>query len=270
MATSARWGIRKVLTICFAFSSLLLFASGCGSGGGTSPKAWTIFVYGHGDHNLTGSLVEDISKMASATLTSDVQIIVAADYDAGAKDATGANYPTGTKWYSIAGGGAKTLIREVDEQNLDEPSNLTEAVSYAFTQNELAAITASATNLLAASCVITDNDGDQYNCALIFRAGEATAQSIAYQSEEGEWDVAGVNGFATEHPGATFQPARMRVSDGTLVVGSSTPEAIPATGGVAVTMAEAASGTYYLRATSENAWSNSTSGTDDDTQIIIP
>ena len=131
MAIRARAGKRQALAIGLIVPLLLMFASGCGSGGAAT-QTWTIFVYGHGDHKLTGELADDITKMTAATLTSDVSIIVAADYNAALKDNNGVNYPTGTKWYSITSG-AKTLIRDVPEQNLDDPAILTEAVTYAFT-----------------------------------------------------------------------------------------------------------------------------------------
>jgi len=109
-------------------SLFLVAMSGCGGCG--SGNTWTIFVYGHGDHNLSGSLVADINKMTNATLTDNVKVIVAADFDASAKDATGTNYPTGTTWYSISGNGTKTVIREVAEENLDDPTTLTSAITY--------------------------------------------------------------------------------------------------------------------------------------------
>ncbi|MEI6080769.1 MAG: clostripain-related cysteine peptidase, partial [bacterium] len=111
-----------VLSVC------LIVMSGCGGCG--SGNTWTIFVYGHGDHNLSGSLMADINKMAAATLTGDVKVIVAADFDSSAKDSTGTPFPTGTTWYSITGGGEKTIIRNVEEQNLDDPTVLAEAIKY--------------------------------------------------------------------------------------------------------------------------------------------
>lgn len=138
-----------------------------------------------------------------------------------------------------------------------------------YSTDALNAVTSNTNNLLGAYGLVTDNSGAQSNSILIFKVGQSTADSIAYQSPEEEWDVATVTQFVTDHPGSTFQPARLRVSDGSLVFGSNTAEALPTSGGVAVTPGNAASGTYYLRTTSENAWGNATSGTDDK-QIVVP
>lgn len=121
-----------LMAVLFALSS-----HGCGSGGGAvaeSTKTWTIFVYGHGDHNLSGSLANDLNKMAAATIGDDINLVVATDWNAGeVRDSeTGEKYPTGTEWYLVAGGGATSLLMTEAEQNLDEPTNLTNVISYAF------------------------------------------------------------------------------------------------------------------------------------------
>lgn len=110
-------------------SLCLVAMSGCGGCGSSGKTAWTIFVYGNGDHNLSGSLANDIDKMTKATLTGDVRVIVAADYNASEKDASGVQYPTGTTWYSITGGGEKTIIDQTSEQNFDDPEVLSDAVA---------------------------------------------------------------------------------------------------------------------------------------------
>ncbi len=45
-------------------------------------RAWTIFVYGHADHNLSSSLEADINEMSQATFGSNINVIVMADFDA--------------------------------------------------------------------------------------------------------------------------------------------------------------------------------------------
>jgi hypothetical protein len=124
-------------TICGILWGLVVIAllvfHGCGSGGDTA--TWTIFVYGHGDHNLTSSLDNDIQKMTEATLNNAVTVIVAADWNASEKNEAGVNYPVGTEWYRINGNGLKTAIVEkttTTEQNFDDPAILTDAIAYAF------------------------------------------------------------------------------------------------------------------------------------------
>ncbi|HPM41008.1 MAG TPA: clostripain-related cysteine peptidase [bacterium] len=116
-----------------AVAAAMLALQGCGSGGDAA--TWTIFVYGHGDHNLTASLDSDIQKMTEATLDGAVTVIVAADWNASEKDEDGVSYPVGTEWYRIDGDGQKTAIVEkttTTEQNFDDPAILTDAISYAF------------------------------------------------------------------------------------------------------------------------------------------
>lgn len=136
----------------------------------------------------------------------------------------------------------------------------TTVLPWSTISNELNTATFYPDNLLAAAAIITDNDGAEYDAYFIFKAGETTANSVAFQSEEGEWAVSSVDDFALEHTGATFQAALMDVSDDSFVA-QGTGEDFPSSGGVAITTAAAPSGTYYLMATVQNAWGNSASGT---------
>src|SRR5215467_6407707 len=113
-------------------------AGGGGGGGGgsgelpPSPKTdWTIFVYGHGDHNLGPSLVQDMLEMADANLGGKVNVVVVADWNGSQKP-----FPTGTEWYRIEGGGAKPkLIATGPELNFDEPNVLAATIAAAFKAN---------------------------------------------------------------------------------------------------------------------------------------
>lgn len=136
MINKLKWTRLFQIIAVLVVLSLSILATSCGGGGGSpssDTKTYTIFVYGHGDHNLTGSLDTDLAKMAAATLNDNINIIVAADWNAASakKDGSG-NYPSGTEWYKVTGGGNKTLLKTDAEQNLDEPATLTAAVSYAF------------------------------------------------------------------------------------------------------------------------------------------
>jgi hypothetical protein len=64
----------------------------------SGPAAWTVLVYGHGDHNLSPALEQDIDEMAAATIGSDINVVVFADWDASA------GYPGGAHWYGVQGG----------------------------------------------------------------------------------------------------------------------------------------------------------------------
>jgi hypothetical protein len=111
-------------------------ATGCGGGGGDGgddepmhePDAtWTVFVYGHGDHNLSPSLQVDIEEMKAATLRQNVTVVVLADYDA----SQGAEHPTGAHWMKIANGTVEN-IETAPEADLDDPAVLTSSIERAF------------------------------------------------------------------------------------------------------------------------------------------
>jgi hypothetical protein len=89
---------------------------------------WTIFVYGHADHNLSPSLLADMIEMSNATLGDDINVIVMADWDASNPD-----YASGSEWYRIVGGEAEPeLLESAPEQNLDDPAVLTASIERAF------------------------------------------------------------------------------------------------------------------------------------------
>lgn len=98
------------------------------------PTTWTIFVYGHGDHNLSPSLANDILKMSKADLGESVNVLVLADWNASAKDEDGNPiYASGSEWYRIRGGGLEPeLLRTEPEQDLDDPATLSGAIARAF------------------------------------------------------------------------------------------------------------------------------------------
>jgi len=98
------------------------------------PTTWTIFVYGHGDHNLSPSLANDIEKMSKAELGANVNVVVLADWNASAEDAEGNKiYATGSEWYRIRGSGLEpALLRTEPEQDLDDGATLSGAIARAF------------------------------------------------------------------------------------------------------------------------------------------
>lgn len=127
--------IATVATLALAGSLALL--AGCGA----PQKTWTVFVYGHGDHNLTNELVTDMLEMSQAGLEDHLQVVVYADWNAGTvveKDLTtsvrrGAPFPTGAEWYRVRGSGAAPqLLASEPERDLDDPAVLQAAVTKAF------------------------------------------------------------------------------------------------------------------------------------------
>ncbi len=96
-------------------------------------QGWTVFVYGHADHNLSESLVRDIQEMNAANLGPFLTVVVAADFSSGRTDPTGAPFPSGTEWYRIVGAGSPAvLIGTLPEQNFDDPATLRAAAEAVF------------------------------------------------------------------------------------------------------------------------------------------
>jgi hypothetical protein len=97
---------------------------------------WTVFVYGHADHNLSNSFVRDLVEMARAELDDGVQVIVLADFDASQELAdSGERFPAGAEWLRIPGGGRELESLGVeDELDFDDPAVLAGAVATAFAQ----------------------------------------------------------------------------------------------------------------------------------------
>lgn len=94
---------------------------------------WTVFVYGHADHNLSYSLYRDIVEMNGATIGPKLTVIVAADWSAGRTLPDGTPFPTGTEWYRIVGAGQEPVLLGTDaEVNSDDPANLQAAAEAVF------------------------------------------------------------------------------------------------------------------------------------------
>ena len=131
----------------------------CLSNAGVTEAAWTIFVYGHGDHNLNESLVWDVYRMTRASLSTQdrrgVNVLVAADFCAGNVCNAGRDFlnpwdpnasnpavplaqkkfafATGTQFWRVTGDGAPPkLVGSVTEQNLDDPAVLQRWLALTF------------------------------------------------------------------------------------------------------------------------------------------
>ncbi len=100
--------------------------------------AWTIVIYGHGDHNLSNSLLNDLGEMARANLgrAGRVNVLALTDWDA-SQAIAGTDppqaFPEGVQLFQIPGGARDLqLIAEGPEANLDDPAVLTELVASVF------------------------------------------------------------------------------------------------------------------------------------------
>jgi hypothetical protein len=123
-------------------------SSGKGGSGGTPPDitelmpgdeaAWTVFVYGHGDHNLSNSLLADLGEMAKAELgaAGDLNLLVLTDWNASqiiAGSDPPEKFPTGVQLFRVPGGGKELeVVAEGEEQNLDDPDVLASITADVF------------------------------------------------------------------------------------------------------------------------------------------
>jgi len=57
-----------------------------GGTGGSNDNTWTILVYGHGDHNLSTSLLIDMLEMEQAGSADGFNIVLQADFNASDKE----------------------------------------------------------------------------------------------------------------------------------------------------------------------------------------
>jgi len=100
---------------------------------------WTIFVFGHGDHNLSNSLLVDLGEMSRAELGAEgtMNVIAFTDWDA-SQAVPGTDpreaFPSGVQLYRVPGGGDDIeLLAEGAEASLDDPNVLAGVVRDVFT-----------------------------------------------------------------------------------------------------------------------------------------
>ena len=113
---------------------LILFVSCKGGGDAKTELAnidnsteWTIFIYGHADHNLTPSMIVDYQEMLAANLSSRVKVILAVDLDDSRLGSS-----LGTTVYEILGNGNSNLLSSSSEENFDDPAVLEAHMMTAF------------------------------------------------------------------------------------------------------------------------------------------
>ena len=105
-----------------------------------SRNRWTIMIYGHGDHNLSGSLVADMQEMEAAGSGPDLNIVLQADFDATSERNVAGGLPAelakGVTRFLIQKDSdpntvTSTVVERLPELNLDDPAVLTQFVTWA-------------------------------------------------------------------------------------------------------------------------------------------
>jgi len=105
-----------------------------------SRNRWTIMIYGHADHNLSGSLIVDMQEMEAAGSGPDFNVVLQADFDATSERNAAAGLPA-----DLAKGVSRFLIQKdsdpnaittvpverLAELNLDDPAVLTQFITWA-------------------------------------------------------------------------------------------------------------------------------------------
>ncbi len=105
----------------------------------TQTSEWTIFIYGHADHNLTSNMISDFQEMTTATLNGNVKIILALDMNSehpALESYFLSTHPwrqSGTVVYEISNGGF-TILEKKDEENFDDPYVLKDYIVNAFSK----------------------------------------------------------------------------------------------------------------------------------------
>jgi len=99
---------------------------------------WTVFVYGHGDHNLSNSLLADLAEMSRADLgdAGAFNLLVLTDWNASQTIAGSdppEHFPSGVQLFRIPGKGDDLVqVAQREELNLDDPAELTSVVAGVF------------------------------------------------------------------------------------------------------------------------------------------
>jgi hypothetical protein len=128
-----------------AVSILAGWLLAAGARAGDDKPAWTILIYGHGDHNLAPQLVEDIRKLAEAGSGPGFNIVIETDFDASQRDDLAeAGLPE-----ELAGGTtrlrlkapagrknplAADVVQRLPEFNHDDPKVLADFLKWALRQ----------------------------------------------------------------------------------------------------------------------------------------
>ncbi len=114
-------------------------AGGAPMAGSPGQNSWTIFVYGHADHNLSATLLADLKEMEGANLGAEVKVVVMVDWDArrtvpaSLGGMAQQRFPDGHFVYLLEGAKPKlTKIAEGEELDLDDPLVLAASVKFAF------------------------------------------------------------------------------------------------------------------------------------------
>ena len=101
-----------------------------------SGPTWTILVFGHGDHNLSPTLLRDFAEMNRARLNDNVRVLFFSDWNASAKispEPDAANFPSGAFWFRVVGGRQKAeVVGAENELNFDNPAVLARAIELGF------------------------------------------------------------------------------------------------------------------------------------------
>ena len=97
---------------------------------------WTILVYGHGDHNLSGSLAQDMLEMERVGSAAGFNIVVQADFDASNASIQGLpnSLKSGVTRFLMKTNSTGTItspaIQRLPELDLDDPKNLSDFVRW--------------------------------------------------------------------------------------------------------------------------------------------
>ena len=124
---------RKILAFAFVFVTITLTLPPL-----ASQPYWTVMVYMDGDNNLEAAAIDDFNELEFAGSTADVNIVVQFDRIPG-YDSSNGNWDTTRRYYVTKDPSgydntiASTLISDLGELNMGDPTTLTDFVNWART-----------------------------------------------------------------------------------------------------------------------------------------
>lgn len=123
--------MNRTRTLLKLTGSLLLSAALLTGGPGYAQqpaRTWTVAVYLHADHDLDSSAIADIEEMAGAGQGNlrNVRVVYYLDRNDDAEDSD-----TGTEM-GVIENGERRVVRELPEQNSDDPKVLTDFITWAY------------------------------------------------------------------------------------------------------------------------------------------
>ena len=105
-----------------------------------SNTSWTVFIYGHGDSNLTLNLLEDINEMITAGGSDNFKIVLLADFDSTSTEALKDSELPREYWDKVIriviDKDGPNVVEVLPEKDLDDPKELEEFLDWGMSNSD--------------------------------------------------------------------------------------------------------------------------------------